>query len=83
MTEVKVYSTTTCPWCDKAKAFLKQHDVKFENINVAEDAEARNYMVEKSGQMGVPVIEIIKDGESEFIVGFDVDALSNSLDLED
>lgn len=67
MAKVKVYSTPTCPWCHKAKDFLKENKVEYEDINVAEDAKARDVMIEKSGQMGVPVIDI----DGTIILGFD------------
>ncbi len=64
---VKVYSTQTCPWCKKAKDFFKEKNVEFEDIDVSQNHEAAKEMVEKSGQMGVPVIDI----DGEIIVGFD------------
>jgi len=76
---VKVFSTPTCPWCVRAKEYLKSKKVKFEDKNVAEDEEARNEMVEKSGQMGVPVLVVEKDGEEKVIVGFDQAALDEAL----
>jgi len=79
---VKVYSTPTCPWCARTKEFLKEKKVEFEDINVAEDEKARDHMIEKSGQMGVPVIEISKEGgDPTFIVGFDRAALAEALGL--
>ena len=77
MVTVKVYSTPICPWCIKAKEFLTENKVKFKNINVAEDEKARNDMVERSGQMGVPVIEIGK----EMIVGFNESKIKKILKL--
>jgi len=68
---VKVYTTPTCPYCKKAKAWLKEHKVKFEEINVLENEAARDHIVEKSGQTGVPQIEI----KDKVIVGFDEEAL--------
>jgi|TARA_Y100000310_G_scaffold320927_1_gene377870 glutaredoxin-like YruB-family protein len=65
--KVKVYSTKTCPWCHKAKEFLKEKKVKFEDIDVGADQKAADEMVKKSGQMGVPVIDI----DGKIIVGFD------------
>jgi glutaredoxin-like YruB-family protein len=80
--EVKVYSTPTCPWCIKAKDFLKSNKVKFKDINVAEDEKAREEMMEKSGQMGVPVIIVTKDdGSEEVIIGFDQGKLKSALGL--
>jgi len=68
---VKVYTTPTCPYCKKAKAWLKEHKVKFEEINVLENEAARDHIVEKSGQTGVPQIEI----NDKVIVGFDEEEL--------
>lgn len=65
---IKVYSTPTCPWCMRAKQFFKENKVEFEDIDVSESVSAAREMVQKSGQMGVPVI----DFNGEIIVGFDV-----------
>lgn len=78
MPTVKVYSTPSCPWCHKAKDFLKEKKIEFEDINVAENEEARKEMVDKSGQMGVPVIDI----DGKIIVGFDQEAIKKELKLE-
>ncbi len=77
MTKVIVYGTPTCPWCDRVKEFLKENNVKFEYINVAEDKEKAQEMVEKSGQMGVPVTDI----DGEIIIGFDQDKIKELLKL--
>ncbi len=79
MAKVKVYSTPSCPYCMKAKEFLKEHGIKYEDINVQENKDAAEEMVEKSGQMGVPVIEV----GSTIIVGFDRDALKKALKIRD
>jgi len=63
---VKVYSTPTCPWCTVAKKYLASKNVPFEDIDVSADREAAIEMVQKSGQRGVPVIEI----DGEIIIGF-------------
>ncbi len=76
--KVKVYSTNVCPYCTMAKDFLKEHGVEFEEINVQENQEAAKEMIAKSGQMGVPVIEI---GE-KIIIGFDKEAIKKELNLE-
>ena len=76
MKKVRVYSTPTCPWCLRAKNFLDAKKIKFEDINVAEDDKAREEMIKKSGQMGVPVLDI----NGEIIVGFDEDAINRALE---
>jgi len=73
--KVKVYSTKTCPWCHKVKEFLKGKNVKFDDIDVGANQKAANDMVEKSGQMGVPVVDI----DGQIIVGFDKEALEKAL----
>mgnify|MGYP006290537061 CR=1 FL=1 len=72
---VKVYSTPTCPWCTKAKEFLKDKGVEFESKDVSSDEKARSEMVEKSGQMGVPVLDV----NGTVIVGFDQGAIEKAL----
>lgn len=67
MKKIKVFSTPTCPYCVQVKEYLKNKSVEFEEIDVASDEQGRKEMVEKSGQMGVPVVFI----GDEFIVGFD------------
>lgn len=76
--KVVLYGTKTCPWCDKAEAFLKENNVKFEKKNVGEDSAARSEMLDKSGQLGVPVIDV----EGTIIVGFDREKLKKSLGLK-
>lgn len=76
--KAKVYSTTACPYCDMAKDFLKEHKIGFEDIDVGKDKKAAQEMIKKSGQMGVPVIEIGKT----IIVGFDQDAIKKALKLK-
>lgn len=74
---VKIYSTPTCPWCKKTKEFLSHKNVKFDDINVAADHKAAQEMVEKSGQMGVPVIDI----NGKIIIGYDKDAIAKELGI--
>ena len=63
---VTVYSTPTCPYCRQAKDYLTGKGVAFSDVNVAADLEARNTMVQKSGQLGVPVIEV----DGQVVIGF-------------
>ncbi len=67
MKNVTIYSTPTCSYCKAAKAFFKEHNVTYTEKDVAGDQAARAEMVEKSHQMGVPVIFV----DSDMIVGFD------------
>lgn len=78
MKKVKIYSTPTCPFCKRAKEFFKKYKVEYKDINVEEDEKARDEMIKKSGQMGVPVIEIGKD----IIIGFDEQGLRKKLNVE-
>lgn len=64
--KVTIYSTTTCPYCVYAKEYFKNKGVAFEDKNVSNDRAAGQEMIAKSGQMGVPVIDI----DGQIIVGF-------------
>lgn len=75
--KVKVYSTPMCPFCIRAKQFLKENTVIFEDIDVSVNQVAAQEMMKKSGQMGVPVIDV----EGELIVGFDKDKIKKALGL--
>jgi glutaredoxin 3 len=76
-TKVTVYGTATCPWCTKAKQYLEGKGVQFEYVDVGADRARAQDMMRKSGQMGVPVVEI---GE-KLIVGFDREAIDGALGL--
>lgn len=80
---VTIYSTPSCQYCKKTKNFLNENDVDFTDYNVADDTDKRKEMLEKSGQMGVPVVIVSEDDsdEGDMIVGFDKDALTKLLDL--
>ena len=75
--EVKVYSTPTCPWCKKTKKFLEDNGIAYQDFDVGGDRAAREEMVRKTGQMGVPVIEI----DGDVVVGFDEGWLKEKLGL--
>ena len=72
---IKVYITDSCPWCVKAKNYLKSKNIAFEELNVAEDMDARQEMVQKSRQMGVPVLDI----NGTVVIGFDKPAIDTAL----
>ncbi len=75
---VIVYSTPTCPYCKLTKEFLKEKDISFKEIDVSADAASANEMVKKSGQMGVPVIDI----DGQVIVGWNKAALEEALGMK-
>lgn len=77
MKKVIIYSTPTCHFCAMTKEFLKEKGVPFEDMNVQENIEARKEMVEKSGQLGVPVIQI----DNNIIVGFRKEKIANLLGI--
>lgn len=72
---VKVYSTTSCPWCTVAKNYLKSKNVQFEEVDVNRSRSAAMEMISKSGQRGVPVLDI----NGNIIIGFDQMAIDNAL----
>lgn len=73
--KVIVYSTPTCPYCVYAKDFFKENNIPFEDIDVAKDRAKAQEMVKKSGQMGVPVIDI----DGNVLVGFQPEAFEQLL----
>lgn len=73
--DVTIYSTPTCHFCHAAKEFFTEHGVKFTDYNVATDLEKRKEMIQKSGQMGVPVIYV----GDQLVVGFDENKLRSLL----
>jgi len=77
MPNIKIYSTSSCPYCVRVKQFLKDNNIEFADYDVSKDDEKANEMTERSGQMGVPVIDI----DGKIIVGFDKEAISKALSL--
>ncbi len=76
---VKVYSTPSCPYCFALKEFLKENNIEFEDIDVSANEMAAREMIEKSGQMGVPVVEI----DGQIVVGFDRERISQLLNIKE
>ena len=79
MKKVTIYSTPSCHFCHLVKDFFIAHGIVFEEFDVASDLEKRKEMLEKSGQMGVPVT-IIGD---DLVIGFDKEKLSKLLDIQE
>ena len=77
MSKVTIYSTPTCHFCHAAKDFFTQNNVAFEDFDVSIDEIKRNEMVEKTGQLGVPVIDI----DGQIVIGFDQGRIKELLGL--
>ena len=83
MKTVTIYSTPSCHYCHMAKEFFNANNIQFTDYNVAEDSAKREEMVEMTGQMGVPVIVVEKDDDSELVLlGFDKDKMATELGIE-
>ena len=77
MKNVTIYSTPNCGWCKATKEYFGEHNVEYSEKDVAADAAAREEMLQKSGQMGVPVIDI----GGEIVVGFNQPRLAELLEI--
>ena len=77
MANVIVYSTQSCPYCMMVKEYLKSNNIEFEDVDVGSNQERAIEMVKKSGQQGVPVVDI----DGKIIVGFNKPEIQNSLGL--
>jgi len=75
--QIIVYSTASCPWCIRAKQFLKENNIEFTDIDVSVDQQAAELMIQKSGQMGVPVLDI----EGKIVVGFDKEKIKEAIGI--
>ena len=77
MKQVSIYTTPTCTYCKASKDFFQENNIQYQEHNVATDLEKRKEMIEKSGQMGVPVIFV----DNEMTIGFDKARLQTLLGL--
>ncbi len=75
MKKITIYSTPTCHFCNEAKKYMKEHNIAYTEHDVASDIEQRKIMVDKSGQLGVPVIDI----DGKILVGFEVDKFAEAV----
>ena len=80
-TTITIYSTQFCGYCKLAKHFLDKNKINYTEIDVGKDEESHKKMIEKTGQQGVPVIIIEKDGKEEIMVGFQKNKLSEILNI--
>ncbi len=76
--KVTIYSTPTCHYCNLAKDFFKENNIAYDAYDVQTDLAKRKEMIQKSGQMGVPVIYI----DNQLVLGFDEDKLRQLLDVK-
>ena len=77
--KIRVFSTPACPYCFTLKEFLKEKGFQFADIDVSKDEKARDEMIEKSKQMGTPVLDI----DGEFVVGFDKEKIVKLLGIKE
>lgn len=75
---IKIYSTPSCTYCKMAKEYLTSHNVAYENIDVSVDAVKRDEMVEKSGQLGVPVFDI----DGQIVIGYNQQLISKMVGID-
>ena len=75
---VKIYLTPVCPYCSTIKDWFEKNNVEYEEIDVSSNEVARQFLIDKTNQMNVPVVEV----GGEFVVGFDREKLSKLLDIE-
>ncbi|MCS7184065.1 MAG: glutathione S-transferase N-terminal domain-containing protein [Patescibacteria group bacterium] len=76
MKKVIIYTTSWCPFCEAVKEYFNQKGISYEEKNVELNLQARDEMVEKSGQLGVPVIDI----EGKIIIGYSPEEIDNALE---
>lgn len=77
MPKVKIYSTPVCPYCSALKSFLIEHNIEFEDIDISQNEKKQKEIIEKTGQMKVPIVEI----DNKIIAGFDKEKISELLNV--
>lgn len=77
MKSVKIYTTPSCHFCHLAKEYFKENNISYQEFDVASNDQARDEMMKKSGQMGVPVIEI----DNDIVIGFNQPKLASLLGI--
>jgi len=79
MPTVKVFSTPVCPYCHTLKEFLKEHNIKFVDIDISKDQKSREEIIKKTGKLEAPMLEI----DDEFVVGFDKGKICSLLNIKE
>lgn len=83
MKNVTIYTTNNCHFCHLTKNYFQEKGVQYTEKNVETDVVAQREMIEKTGQFGVPVIEITEDGQDPaYVVGFERETLASLLDIK-
>lgn len=77
--KVTIFSTPMCPYCVTLKEFLKENNIEFEEVDVSRDEKLKDKVISKSGQMGVPIVEI----NGEMVAGFDKKKISQLLNIKE
>ncbi len=75
--KIRIYSTPTCTYCIILKRYLAEKNIQYEELDVSQNEEAQKEMIEKTNQLGVPVVDI----DGEIIIGFDKEKIDNILNL--
>ncbi len=78
MPNIIIYSTTTCGYCKAAKSYLDSKNIPYKSVDVGTDEQAAQEMINKSGQMGVPVIDV----DGKIIIGFNQSALDALIEIK-
>ncbi len=78
MSKVKIYTTPWCHYCKMAKEYFKSRSIQYEEHDVMQDIKKRDEMIAKTGQLGVPVIDI----DGKFVIGFDRDKINSYLGIK-
>jgi glutaredoxin-like YruB-family protein len=76
---IKVYSTPTCAYCVTLKKFLKEKGVEFQDVDVSQNEQLLQEMIDRSGQMGVPVLDI----DGQIVVGFNRNKIMELLNIKE
>ncbi len=79
--KVTIYTTKTCGYCKATKEFFAEHNIAYTEIDVSSDQAQARAMIERSGQMGVPVIIIGDAPNEQMIIGYDREALAKALNI--
>lgn len=79
MKKIFIYTTSTCPFCEATKRFLNERGYSYEEKNVENNEAYLKEMITKTGQYGVPVIEIVDDDFQRLIIGFRPDEIEEAL----